>query len=521
MRKKILFTACLFILVHSTSHSQPRMEVLINIKSDSLRKILPGKKGIDRIDCMNSLAYAITNMWFDETPYLGNSLFDTVFAYSTQAFTESKKIKYKSGQGYAHLSLAQCEILRYDMDTTGKYEKQKDYFDLTVRHANEAILIGKELNDNFLIGNAYRILAWVEDNKNNTEQRINYLKTAIGYHEKYSKGQQGTYKDIFTNECNGCKGNEFILAELLEELGIAQKDISTIKTYIEKAIGYYLKAGEKSSIGDCYFRLGTIISLRSDFESGIEYMKKSIPYYQESGNPFGELRSLVRISGAYWGMGDFENGFDCSKKSVQLADKLAKENPKWFARNAVRGQAYSWLGRFYSIAGDNETALQLLTKSKDYYPADAKWMYQNHLAVIGELFRLKGNYDSSMYYLLPLAEKQIALAKIYLSSLYNSINQYDKALPLITEMVKRTKENNDQANLGSQYNILARAYFGTGDISKSLTTARGANIVLKKTGRTVSLIENFKILSEIFYKLGRYDSAYLYIKQHFILKILS
>ncbi len=262
------------------------MEVLINMRSDSLRKILPFKKGIERIDCLNALAIGIIKMWYDETLYLGNSLFDTVFAYSTQALNESKKIKYKRGLGYANLRLAQCEVLRYAMNTTGKYEKQKDYFDLSVRYANEAISIGKELNDNFLIGNSYRMLASVEAEKNNTEQRIFYLNTAISYHEKFSNGQEGTYRDIFTKECNGCQGNEFLLGESFEELSFAQKDISTIKAYTEKAISYYLKAGEKSSAGGCYFRLGNIISLRSDFESGIEIMKKSIPYYHESGNFF-------------------------------------------------------------------------------------------------------------------------------------------------------------------------------------------------------------------------------------------
>ncbi|MFI5407106.1 MAG: hypothetical protein ACHQ1D_11430, partial [Nitrososphaerales archaeon] len=330
--RKIFATSVLITLGFLASYSQPRMEVLINIRADSLRKILPSKKGIERIDCLNALAFGILKMWYDETPYMGNSLFDTVFAYSTQAHNESKKIKYKRGLGYATLRLAQCEVLRYDMDTTGKYEKQKDYFGMSVRYANESILIGKELNDNFLIGNSYRMLASVEGNKNNSDQRIYYLSTAISYHEKYSNGQQGTYQDIFTKECNGCKGNEFLLGELFEELSFAQKDISTTKEYTEKAISYYLKAGEKSSVGGCYFRLGYIISLRIDFESGIEIMKKSIPYYHESGNFFGELRSLVRISGAYWGMGDFENGFDYSKKSVQLADKLAREYKRWFER---------------------------------------------------------------------------------------------------------------------------------------------------------------------------------------------
>ena len=513
--RKIFATAALIIFGFLASYTQPRMEVLINMRADSLRKILPFKKGIERIDCLNALSFGIIKMWYDETPYLGNSLFDTVFTYSTQAVNESKKIKYKRGLGYANLRLAQCEVLRYDMDTTGKYEKQKDYFDLSVRYANEAILIGKELGDNFLIGNCYRMLASVEANKNNTEQRLYYLNTAISYHEKFSNGQQGTYHDIFTKDCNGCKGNEFLLGELFFELSSAHNDIAEINSDLQKAIEYFLKGGEKSSVGSCYFRLGNVISIREDLESGIEIMKKAIPYFQESGNSYGELNTLNRICGALWSAGDFENGFEYSKKSVQLIERRAKEYKVWFAKSLVRGQAYYWLGRFYSIAGDNETALQWLRISRNYFPDNGS--VNQCLIYIGEIHRQMGNFDSAMYYLYPLAIKGGG-AKIYLSNLYNSMKQYDKALPLIKEMVEITKQRNNQVNLGYQYNILARAYFGTGDIEKALSTANEAHVVLKRIGRNVSLIDNCQILSEIFNKIGKYDSAFIYLRQYTALK---
>ena len=214
-------------------------------------------------------------------------------------------------------------------------------------------------------------------------------------------------------------------------------------------------------------------------------------------------------------LGDFENGLEYGKRSVQIAEDLLKLKDAGDADTLRLGQGYFRMGRFYTIAGDYETAFTVLKKARISYPDDPKWLDQWTIAM-GELYRLTGNYDSASYYLEPFAHKPGG--NQMLSNLYISLKQYDKALQLLNEDSKLAADRNNLPQQGVTYINKAKAYVGKNDYTSALNNAREGIALLVKAKRKITLIDGYQVLSDIYNKLGKNDSAYFYLKQYTTLK---
>ncbi|HSU27857.1 MAG TPA: sensor histidine kinase [Chitinophagaceae bacterium] len=469
-------------------------------------------KGNARVDCLNSIAQGVYWIFDEDTPYL----LDTACSYTTQAFNEAKKLGYKRGLGYAYANMESCEACKTD---TNRAENKKpgSHFAKAEKYASQAIQIGEELNDNILIGEAYNTLQWLERWRGDLEKYKIYVQKAISFYEKPVKEQpKGAYKALGFTDCTDCEGHEFQLGDLYIQLSGLQIGFNAAKSSpIEKAIFYYLKAGAKSDAARAYLILANTVTPSRDIETGIGYLKKSVSLYHEDGDESGEYDGYIALCSSCFNLGDFENGIEYSKKSVSLAEKLAGISSTRNTKNFKLYQAYYWVGRFYSIANDFETAFAFMRKAHNYCPND-RWE-EHWAAAMGEFYRVTGNYDSAFYYMSTIGNRQGG-SKVILSSLYVSMQQYDKALQLINEVTKIVSERNNLANLGRLYTYAAKAYYGKTDYANALTNARTALALTKITSRNLELIDNCQLLSDIFNKLGNNDSAYIYLKKYTILK---
>ena len=138
---------------------------------------------------------------------------------------------------------------------------------------------------------------------------------------------------------------------------------------------------------------------------------------------------------------------------------------------------------------------------------------------MGDIYRRMKNYDSSMYYLAVFEkDTEPSNGKLYLSLLYTDLKQYDKALRLINIVLEHQKQNESLGNLGHDYTGRAAIWLGKKDYRAALNDARKGFALLTQAKRYSGLVNNSLILSDIFLKMGRYDSAYYYLKQNTILK---
>ena len=505
MRKYIL-TAFLLGSIYLSSFSQNTVNDIIQRKVDSLEKLLPGTKGNERVDCLNKIAHGLLWLWDEDDP----ELYNKACSYTTQSYNEAKKIGYKRGIGYAYLRMIECENGRdNDNRNASSFANEENY-------ALQALKIGEELNDNILIGTSYKHLSWVERRKSDMDKYKNYLLQAIAYFEKPLKQQpKGTYSELSFTDCSDCQGNEFTLAQLyLAQTGL-QLIFNPVRVELmEKAIFYYLKSGAKSNAAGTYLDIAIVVAYFKDIETSIGYTKKAISLFHKNGDENGEFRAYIALCDSYFNLGDFENGLQYSNKSVLLAEKLARNKGTSNGKDFKLSEAYYWMGKFYSIANDFETAFAFMRKAGTYLPDNRSWILWATAMV--DLHRLTGNYDSAMYYMTIANRSNKAL--ITLSTLQVSMNQYDKALETINSIIKTVSRNNNLVNLGRLYSLAGKAFYGKNDYANALTNARTAFTLNKKTSRNLELIDNYQLLSDIFNKLGKNDSAYIYLKQYSTLK---
>ena len=468
MRKYFFLIAILVSFQSSFSQDNSNKS---NPQIDSLKNILPKLKGTEKVDCLNELTKRFLNLplgsWKAQA--------DTERPFDLQENKEATRLGYKKGLGYSYLYLETMDCMMFG--TYAQMQKRFDsaFFNSAQQNAKNAISIGEELNDNNMLGEAYYVLNWLVGETRNTGKLIydiNYLKKAIGYFEKTD--------------------NKLRLARSLEDL-------------------YYLSNNSHR------------------FEEGAEAMKKAILLYRESGQ-WREILASTNLSEMLLIRGEFEDAFDYCKRIIERAEKDRVSTKDY--RDFFYGQGFAHMTDLNIAAGDYESALQYIRKGYDYYPTDsfpmAVWASN-----IGEVYRLMKNYDSALHYLAPFESMQAmnALAgrtmkgKLRLTSLYISMNQYDHALQIINEMLKKADEEigkkDDAVMIGLKGRFsmnAAMAWSGKKDFQKALKYAKEGLTLLKSVNWKVTMIDNYLVLSDIYSNLGRNDSAYYYLKEYMTLK---
>jgi len=132
-----------------------------------------------------------------------------------------------------------------------------------------------------------------------------------------------------------------------------------------------------------------------------------------------------------------------------------------------------------------------------------------------------GNYDSAMFYLKSFdtlkRSSSTAFGISNLGSLFIDLKEYDKAISLIKESSTTIEKINIFQN-GYNYTALAKAYLGKKNYPEALKAAKKAQSLLKIEVHKIRMMENYEVLSQIFYHLKKSDSAYYYLKQYTGLK---
>jgi len=480
----------------STAQSWIEDMVVARQMVDSLKKELKTAKGDKRIDCLNQLAHTYYWIWDEDDKVL-----DSACMVAEQVYELAKKSTYKKGLGYATLNKAHCFSGSTDQNKNNN-NSETNYLQAE-KWAQQAIKIGEEIKDYRLIGDVYNMLKGMERWKGSAAKHKEYVEKTISHYEK--------------PETENLPGKEKTLGSLYQQyaqiLASEGKGITDIKNQIDKAIFYYSKIGNKWGLGDAYYTLGLTANQTMNLEAGLEYLVKALNLFKEVKNQRGELNVSRDLCSAYWNMGDFENGLNLARASLRLAEELIKYNGS--ADSLRLGQAYFWVARFYEIAGDYPTSFAFFNKARIFYPDIPN--YNTPLMVaLGELHRKAGNYDSAKVYLMQFEKRDNG--KPMLANLYVSLKQYDDALRILSVARDLPVNRNNNLAMGRNFLILANAYLGKNNLDQALTHARQGVELLGQMKRNVYLPDGYKVLSDVFDKLGKADSAFHYYKKYSQLK---
>jgi tetratricopeptide (TPR) repeat protein len=513
--RKYLFTLALCTHLVVIGYSQFIDQIILR-KVDSLKKLLPYSKGTARVDMLNSISQGLLWVWESNDQYMHDA-----HNFSDEALMLATKLKYKRGIGYSLINLYSREAHQADRDTINNY-KPESHLQKAIAIANRAIKIGEELHDDILIGAAYSNQWWLYKWKGKREDYIMSIQRSIHHYEKaLRQNWDNIYTPLKLTDCDNCLGIEFTLGSLYRDqanLQVLFKD-ETVQQ-LRKSISYYEKANANRPAGDQYLQISKVLEKFNDIRTAIAEAKKALPFYIKDSNGNGEFDVYAALCGFYYELGDLENGLLYSKKAVRMAESLAKAKGNFdevnypdeneFLKERRLFNAYYWIGRFYSLAGDHGNAFIYFRKASNHNFKN-RWS-SSWTAAMGNLHRVIGNYDSALFYFNP------QIAKVSLVRLFSDMKQYDKALQIFNEAITVMTERNNVANLGKLHAYAAKAYYGKKDYTKALSTAIKADGLFKITSNNLERIDNYQQLSDIYQQIGKFDSAYIFLKQYNSLK---
>jgi len=517
MRKYFLIV--LALVAFQQSFSQDDRGKKIRKEIDSMERILPTLTGTIKVGCLNTIAHKFFEA---DLPSIEQQM-DSSYKYVMMAFAEAKRIGYKKGLGYAYARLISIDNGRFNASGyAGKSDSS--FLKDAQKNIDQTIHFGKELHDNTLLGIANWKLAWLAAEYKNTSQYIEYLKKTIFYFEKIEKVPQGGYKEQDYADCNGCNGNEIWLGEIYEELTqfyCSLLDYKSANTYSTKAIEYINKIGDKRRLAQTYSYLAWIHFRGFNYKASENASIQAIALYNELGDHEKEIWTYAELGKVFEIPGDFESGLEYSKKSISVAESLLKTKTPTEKIKSYWGQPFFWTCRLYKIAGDYEAALDIIRRGKKYYPDpmdDAS--IEIWASEIGDVHRLLGNYDSAFFYLNRFSSinERWDFGKVSLGYLYLDLKEYDKALELVTPVIQKLRKLKPMPPLANFLIIASNASYKKGDYLVALNYAKEAQVDLNLMKGNVLMIKNNKLLSEIFNKLGRDDSAYFYLNKYTTLK---
>jgi len=540
MRKLLTLLACFLAFLESSFSQQlddllsteaKKRNTIILKQIDSMHKVLPALKREELVDGLITLSNKFLFL-----PLSKQAKADSTNKYLSLALTVSKKIGYKKGMGLAYSKLSGIEIQKndtyWDNNKNPDDNKIAEFLNAAEVLLRKAIEIGERTNNNMILGGSYWILAGVVERRvwNDTSsiswqkmmnEKERVLRKAIYYTEKQgSELTEGSYRDIGFLTCAGCTGNERWLGGLYRDVAVLLSQKRDYKNAIElnkKSISYYKKGGEKALEGYMHNAQANIYRMSGDISAEEESYKSAIALFSENTNPEWENNACIGLVALYLARGEFEKSFPYCERSLKIMEALDKSGEKGTTNR--RGSLY-WMGRLYKVAGDYETALQYMRQAWPYY-AGNKISVTNWKSEIGDLFTEMGNYDSAMYYLGPASDPKnnyTTLGKRNLGTLYISLKEFDKALPLLEENVRNIRKGNDVVGLGVNLTALAKAYAGKKQNQKALSAATEGLTILKQMQRRWFMVSSFEVLADIYQNLGKYDSAFYYLRMHTSLK---
>ena len=211
-------------------------------------------------------------------------------------------------------------------------------------------------------------------------------------------------------------------------LKIDNKEPIQAMDFFQKALNAFENLGNESLTIATKRRIGRGYSMLKDYESAIQIQKETLTYYSSRGSKNGLARVHQDIGEMQMKMGLFDSAKYHIDKGIDLN---AQQN---YAKGLVIG--YNLLGQYYRGIGDYALSRENYNRSSDLSAGKFLGMEANNL---------KG------------------LAEISLKQ-----RDYQKAISLANESLKRNDNSASTANLAGTHEILYHSYKGLGNESKAL-----------------------------------------------------
>lgn len=283
-----------------------------------------------------------------------------------------------------------------------------------------------------------------------------------------------------------------------------------------ESLDWFGRTSDKTYITMAYYTLGFSLFAQSQFDPAIYYFNLGREYARQTGNCKGEIFMLSQAGEVYRERGDYEKAFDILRQCVQLSEashnqELLKSNYCTLAGLFMQIEDYGSAEKYFRMAQD-------ASRPETIDPWD--------MMVYAELLTHQHKYDSALsfynyYELKDSALEGPAMVRTYLVSkgeYYSFRKDYATALPYLLKSLSIQRRLNDRNQIMRCLLDIARAYQRLGKDDSSFRYAREGLDVAQATNARQVIRDGSQVLSALYDKAGRTDSAYPYYRRYITMK---
>ncbi|MDZ8263861.1 CHAT domain-containing protein [Nostoc sp. ChiQUE01b] len=315
------------------------------------------------------------------------------------------------------------------------------------------------------------ILGIVYKQKNEPQESVKYLESALAIHQELKNNQEFQKNEIIT------------VVMLLGLLGSSYQDIGDTNKAIDnfkQQLAISIASGDILEQGKAHINLGGAYLAQNKYDVSFDHFNKAIKIAQDNKEPLLELQVYRSLSASYGLIGDLDGAIEYEETALKIAQN---SNNCLIENQSILSSLPQQ--NFFKQQSQRE-------KCKSFQQMEVQ-----SLSILGSLYtstaNQKYNFDTGIKYInqgLELAQKlkladEEATAFRYLASAYSQQGNWKNAIKYYEKTIALNRESTDTSNSlkwSSKVDLLqslANAYAATGNLNKALQIQRDAELLVK------------------------------------------
>ncbi len=292
-------------------------------------------------------------------------------------------------------------------------------------------------------------------------------------------------------------------------------DNNVAKIYAEEALKKSKKINYTTGIGNSFLRLGRIHYYNDNYLEALNYFDSALIYFKKINADYEISETYYNISGTNAYLSNFDKAINYSKKAIEIKKKL---NDK----KGISG-CLNLIGKIHKTQGNYDTALNYFIESlKIKNQLNDQKGTATVYSSLGSLYENTGNYEKALeYYKLSLNIRlksgdlrRIASSKMSLGNFYIKTGLISEAFNLLTSALEIFESLDEKYGMTLIMINLSKLELKNNKIETSLEYAEKAYNMSVKVGNKTLKSDACKVLSDLYVKTGKFDSAYFYLSEH-------
>ena len=307
-----------------------------------------------------------------------------------------------------------------------------------------------------------------------------------------------------------------------QELGIYylyEQDSANALKYFNDEIRYDVLLQDSLSLAACYSNMAIVYSKKGDYPHSIHYYRKAISIAENLGNDTVLAVYNLNLGIVFKDQGSYVFALDYFLRASPFLERIQ------YVREL--GSCYNSIGNIYNDIGEPEKAIEYHTLALHLRDSIGnKKGSAGSLTNLGQSYILLGQYDTAISYLNRslIVKNEIGDQSLIASSIdllgeaYYHKKEFSKAETQYKLALELKSESEDPKSVSITLNKLGLLYHEWNNDDEALKHLRLARFELERVGAKKELMDNYKIISDVFVTQGNSDSALHYIDRFIAMK---